>query len=1079
MERLHGGTRPSTASSPTSESFDGHPPLQVRSADCLSQYQNDLMLKAVRRNAALPSLSITIPPPNGNRGTTAARGMEAEIEKEQEPDVESLEPEPLQKSVKFLAPDSDSDSDHDSEQSSICQSPSWEGYGQKKMEKKKEAERKRKEKEQAERDARAARRKPFSRLSKAPPVSMRQQPALMERSNSAPLLASHRSFGISRVHQLPSVQDESEIAEGQSFDSRSVTPDPSDFLSGTKSNRFLGGLRFEQERKAAAQNALQAQFPDSFPDGLAYGNDYVEGPRQPMQKSYSAGPGMDMSHTTHGTSATKQGSKAHRDLRPPSASRTPQLRHMPGDRGLGQSHSFRRGTSRMPKEREEASNMYSRASHSQESLHTTGLATDRHRLEDGYVRRQRDQNAERALAGFADEQLSYGIGISATKLAGQNKTTPSSTAEHADGPAGEQGDYFALPGHPYSRFSQDDNQPAFMKSRVGTQDTTPSAASVASQEVPLASSGSSATESGSGKKRSLKDAAMAAFHISSTQPAPGAVKVPPYFVLRARMNSSGPAPTSAPTVQTATIPTPANVPRPPKVVHGEYANPGSTRNQQPASRVSEGSSSSSNYDVSPLPSPATTPDTSRPQSARGEVSKGSNEDLSLQDDQRTVRQSSGGSSVASSAIITPRPGRRSDELITEEDRWSRSAMPMDIDFDAQSTVTSSSNSDDVPGGAATRSPKPPALARSHSNPDLSDSAKDPRPLPPPKDQPLSPRRSKTRDRPLERPKTSPTGKQSQEEKELDNGPEQESQHDLKLKRKLRKQKQKPEPEPKPARKSSENRESTELASSITKSNKHVGSANASILSARFMSPIGGFVPSYGFSSNPFFVDFSEIGKASEPVTVSLPFKVTTTQIMLQGTPDPAPGKVTSPAPATVEIPDPTSKQARILAAPEPPRPAIRSTRSPSPPPTHEPRAGPPPRPTTTTTPVSILKPSPPPQQTSSPPPNPAPGSKPHVLSAIPKHLQPQTSTRAVTAPEARMAPIAKMFVECCSCHFYHDMPSKLYECMAKPDAMVEDRSLGISGAITTMVKCPWCQHNMSTKCCAGYAAVVYVKEKLH
>jgi len=78
-----------------------------------------------------------------------------------------------------------------------------------------------------------------------------------------------------------------------------------------------------------------------------------------------------------------------------------------------------------------------------------------------------------------------------------------------------------------------------------------------------------------------------------------------------------------------------------------------------------------------------------------------------------------------------------------------------------------------------------------------------------------------------------------------------------------------------------------------------------------------------------------------------------------------------------------------------------------------------------------------------------------------------------------MTPIAKMFVECCSCKFYHDMPSKLYECMAKPDAVVEDRMLGISGAITTMVKCPWCAHNMSTGCCAGYAAVVYLKERLH
>ena len=80
---------------------------------------------------------------------------------------------------------------------------------------------------------------------------------------------------------------------------------------------------------------------------------------------------------------------------------------------------------------------------------------------------------------------------------------------------------------------------------------------------------------------------------------------------------------------------------------------------------------------------------------------------------------------------------------------------------------------------------------------------------------------------------------------------------------------------------------------------------------------------------------------------------------------------------------------------------------------------------------------------------------------------------------APTAPMAKMLVECCRCKFFHDMPSRVYECMAQPDAVVTDRVLGVSGAITTMVKCPWCSHNMSTQCCAGYAAVVYLKERLH
>ena len=76
-------------------------------------------------------------------------------------------------------------------------------------------------------------------------------------------------------------------------------------------------------------------------------------------------------------------------------------------------------------------------------------------------------------------------------------------------------------------------------------------------------------------------------------------------------------------------------------------------------------------------------------------------------------------------------------------------------------------------------------------------------------------------------------------------------------------------------------------------------------------------------------------------------------------------------------------------------------------------------------------------------------------------------------------PIAKMFVICCSCKYFHDMPSKVYECMTKPDNVVRDTNLGVSGVISTSVKCPWCGHGMSTSCCAGYASVVFLRERLH
>ncbi|KAI0457427.1 hypothetical protein F5B21DRAFT_464441, partial [Xylaria acuta] len=89
------------------------------------------------------------------------------------------------------------------------------------------------------------------------------------------------------------------------------------------------------------------------------------------------------------------------------------------------------------------------------------------------------------------------------------------------------------------------------------------------------------------------------------------------------------------------------------------------------------------------------------------------------------------------------------------------------------------------------------------------------------------------------------------------------------------------------------------------------------------------------------------------------------------------------------------------------------------------------------------------------------------------------SIRSGVSTGNRAEPLAKMLVECCNCHFFHDMPSRVYECMAKPDSVVEDKSLGVSAAITTMVRCPWCAHGMTTQCCSGYAAVVYLKEKLH
>ncbi|KAL1855878.1 hypothetical protein VTK73DRAFT_8426 [Phialemonium thermophilum] len=1173
LERLQSSPLTSTASSPTSEAPNQHhrgPLHLVRSADSLSHYQNDLMLKAVRRNAALPSLSITIPPPSadGKLRGEAVRETESEL-----PAGDSAaEPEPLQKSVKFLAPDSESEDDSD--QSSICQSPSWEGYGQKKMEKKKEAERRRKEREKAEREARAAKKRVSSRLSKAPPVSMRPLPRVMERSNSAPSLAARSPPQTARVHQLPAVRDETEWSEQHSAQFRPGSPHNSD-ITGLASDSFLGGHRLELERAEAREAAANrdalatAQTSGSFRDMHSHGS--ARDPRHhPFYNPNALG--EDTSHTALSSSAEKHDSRQSQDSRPPSASRTPQLRHMSGERHLGRNQSTQ-NVARNQRLREALSNqtpsMPPAAASSQKQLQRS----DRGRPGDGYVRHQRDQSTERALAGLMDDQL-----VSTASISGQTSTRSSfqhtrhssfsydgrsatftsasqpacsDRGEHSTESGREPIDYFSLPDRQVSLTSRADqdahssrsSQSATTKSTKGgdSHDTPPTAPEIdtSSGGQPGSAATKSATSPGSGKIRGIKGV-MAGFHRQPSQGTPGAVKVPPYFTVRAKMASYG-----TPTVQTATIPATADVPRPPKPVHGEYGNP-ATQNPHSEFRISEGSSSSSNYDdVSPLPSPTTTPDTSRPQSTKGtptmapvdapKAKTGRSAALGQDDDKTLGRLSEGDSDRSVSDNITPRPdGPDGNDHMNAEDRWSRTAMPLNIDFETQSVFSNNDDDEARPkeitptqklDGEATKHEKTLEFAEpgasfgvqrtahagsaaASAGPDNLGTSAGARNLSAGRNgTPCIPERSRSRDlQEDEQPKDSSSiGENdrllSKEKVATTNKGKEKDHRALRKERKLRQKKETGEKKP-----DGESEDGVEAVVNPVRSASSLSTASPTLLSARFMSPIGGFVPSYGFGSNPFFVDFSEIGKAAstETAKVSLPLNVTATaKITVHG---PAPARSKSPRAASPSA-RLGARKVRSLPSPEPqqqpppqqqkpasaksPASVSSSSASASSSPSLGPQrkaVSPSPAPKSTSTPVSILKPSSPPQPVVGPSlGDPAADSKPHMLSAIPKHMQQQQQQQpqqaavrvAASHPEVRMAPIAKMFVECCSCRYYHDMPSKLYECMARPDAVVEDRALGISGAITTMVKCPWCQHNMSTSCCAGYAAVVYVKEKLH
>ncbi|PWW80062.1 hypothetical protein C7212DRAFT_273611 [Tuber magnatum] len=77
---------------------------------------------------------------------------------------------------------------------------------------------------------------------------------------------------------------------------------------------------------------------------------------------------------------------------------------------------------------------------------------------------------------------------------------------------------------------------------------------------------------------------------------------------------------------------------------------------------------------------------------------------------------------------------------------------------------------------------------------------------------------------------------------------------------------------------------------------------------------------------------------------------------------------------------------------------------------------------------------------------------------------PTGSGSPAAGPPAPPRPIAKLFVICCRCKYWHDLPSIMYR------AMVEN------GGAT---RCPYCMHGMEVACCSGYTCVVYLHQKHH
>lgn len=98
-----------------------------------------------------------------------------------------------------------------------------------------------------------------------------------------------------------------------------------------------------------------------------------------------------------------------------------------------------------------------------------------------------------------------------------------------------------------------------------------------------------------------------------------------------------------------------------------------------------------------------------------------------------------------------------------------------------------------------------------------------------------------------------------------------------------------------------------------------------------------------------------------------------------------------------------------------------------------------------------------------------------------------------TAQGLDTKPIAKLFVICCKCKFWHDLPSNLYELMSSRQKLsrrssdegggpLAEGSIGgvaNDATLDTAVQCPWCQHYMTNYCCAGWTTVVYLHERHH
>lgn len=973
----------SSSPPPLSPLSPARPPLQARRREALFEYEDIPPPKSPQRNIPFPPLSIDIPPSRRPKNSERPPVQQVELETGRDDDIdEEMETPRLMseghgKTVTFL------DDEDLTDQSSICQSPSWEGYGEKRKKKKEEAEQKRKEKERAAKEAKAAKKKLATRLSKEPPTS-ESRPPISARAASAPLLDSQHPLlrAQGRMATIPINRNPNDFH--QEMASLPSPKSPSFKVhSNNKDNGFIGGVRLERERDVALRVSSDVNTSSSrsstssrpLPEHIQQkrnlhsfspdSNAQSQTPQMKKQKEHTPPP-VSYPPTSSKSFAIK--GKSHHS-RSRSGSLLSEAAKLLNPRG----QDFK--ANKLPTD-------YSTSNGSQESIQTLPSAQDergRPVNANGYVDHVRSQSTERHINGLLDElRLAQLPGIARTRSSSQ-QTRSTSSNNTSSIPRASPDHPPALPntkGQEYADINEHPTVPTPDEPLLQTK-------SVSSGEVRFGSN-PNPKNAPQASKKSFKDAAKAALKASINP-------IPPY--LRRAQTAPTVTPGVVLNVEAFSEEEPLETPKPERVIGEHNASEVTVRPTPPPQPEStsttetrgSASSSSSYNDSSIPPSPVTTPDTSRPQSRRGvqepalgEVPKGVAGGLLIDDDERTLRvpyeavtiadQSSSnyssransrpgsrdqpasqsrpgskGSSGLSQAIKESRGHVEEDHLASDilQDNWARTALPLDLD--AQSFMGSFTNIE-------------------LSTPEV--------------DTHISPMSA------------------GKEVKQIDIPEEEEEEEGLANKFDM---------------------EIPQRHPSLTKSFSDQDISDR--IDTSFLPPLKhqALPPKAKARANHFGLSPIENDPRPKPQVRTISFD---SSIPLSNT-----------AAAYLQ-------EARHAVSTSPRPPLI-----------------------TTTPPM----PSAPPRSQTQP-------LRPALKSVTSSTSQPET-----LGPK----PIAKMFVECCGCKFYHDMPSRVYECMARPNEMVEDRKLGVSGAITTCVKCPWCSHNMSTSCCAGYAAVVYLREKLH